>query len=224
MILVVEGQDRRYIHVFGANAGFEVPLIRRAWIDGLKVFYFGGLFAAPGIHAEPLAELLQYCRQRGIVTIVDVVVPEAKQRMEELGKLLPYIDYFLPNNDEAERLTGCANVEEQAQRFLDLGAGTAIVSCGSDGSLAACGRQRWRASACKVPGIDPSGCGDAFAAGVITGVLRHWDMQQTLRYASALGASATLAVGATAGVFTAEQAREFLERNEVSITAWQREA
>jgi sugar/nucleoside kinase (ribokinase family) len=224
VILVVEGQDRRYIHVFGANRGFEVGLIRRDWIDGLKVFYFGGLFATPGIRAEALAELLQYCRQHGIVTIVDVVIPDAKPGMRELGQLLPHIDYFLPNNDEAERLTGCSEVEEQAQRFLACGAGTVIVSCGADGCLAACGQLRWRANACRVSGIDPSGSGDAFAAGVITGVLRRWDIEETLRYAAALGASATLAVGATAGVFDGPQARAFLDRHEVSITAWQREA
>ena len=46
--------------------------------------------------------------------------------------------------------------------------------------------------------------------GVITGILRHWDMAETLRYAAVLGASATTAIGTTDGVFTAEQARAFL--------------
>ena len=49
VILLVEGQDRRYIHVFGANAAFEVRQIPRDWIDGLKVFYLGGLFAMPAM-------------------------------------------------------------------------------------------------------------------------------------------------------------------------------
>ena len=64
-------QDRRslgrggrpaHIHVFGANAGFEVAHVRPSWIDGLKVFYFGGLFATPAIRTDELAELFVQCR------------------------------------------------------------------------------------------------------------------------------------------------------------------
>ena len=76
MILLVEGEDRRYLHVFGANAAFQVRQIRRDWIDGLKVFYLGGLLAMPGVDTAELADLLRYCRQRGIATVIDVVVPQ----------------------------------------------------------------------------------------------------------------------------------------------------
>ena len=49
VILLVDGEDRRYIHVFGANAAFDIRRIRREWIDSLKVFYLGGLFAMPAV-------------------------------------------------------------------------------------------------------------------------------------------------------------------------------
>ena len=39
VILLVEGQDRRYIHTFGANAAFTVGHLRRDWVAGLRVFY-----------------------------------------------------------------------------------------------------------------------------------------------------------------------------------------
>jgi sugar/nucleoside kinase (ribokinase family) len=217
VILLVEGQDRRYVHMFGANAGFEVGHIGRDWIDGLKVFYFGGLCAVPGIRPDELAELLGYCQRRGIMTVVDVVVPQGHRGMETLGPLPPFVDYFLPNDDEAERLTGCTNVEQQARRLLESGVGTVIITRGAEGSVAACGRQRWQAETYRVPGIDPSGSGDAFAAGVITGILRGWDIPEILRYAAALGASATTAIGTTDGVFTAEQAQAFLDEHLLSV-------
>ncbi len=210
VILLVEGQDRRYIHVFGANAGFDVRRIRHDWIDRLKVFYLGGLFAMPAVRTDELAELLAYCRQRGVVTVVDVVVPQDYSGMKGLGPLLPHIDYFIPNDDEARRLTGVADPPHQVEALLRQGARTVIVTCGAEGSLAARGRDRWQAEAYPVRCIDPSGSGDAFAAGIVTGIVRGWDMPQTLRYAAALGASATTAIGTTDGVLTAEQARAFL--------------
>jgi len=60
------------------------------------------------------------------------------------------------------------------------------------------------------PVVDPSGAGDAFAAGVIVGVLEKWEMARTLRFASAIGASACMALGCSAGVFTRPQADAFL--------------
>ncbi len=217
VILLVEGQDRRYVHVFGANAGLEVSHIRHAWIDGLKVFYFGGLFAAPAICAAELAKLLAYCRERGVVTVVDVVVPQEYQGMEELDLLLPLIDYFVPNADEATRLTGCSDIEQQAARFLEGGAGTVIITNGERGSMAARGTRRWQADAFDVQCVDPSGAGDAFAAGVITGVLRGLDLADILRLAAALGAAATTAVGTADGVLDAQQAQEFLNEHALRV-------
>ena len=65
--------------------------------------------------------------------------------------------------------------------------------------------------------IDPSGSGDAFTAGVIMGGLRGWDVPRTLRYASALGASAVRAIGTTDGVFTAAEAEAFVAANPVDV-------
>ena len=219
VILLVEGEDRRYLHVFGANAAFEVRHLRREWIDGLKVFYFGGLLITPAIRTEELAELLAYCRQRGIVTVVDVVVPQGYQGLDDLLPLLPHIDYFLPNDDEAERLTGCGEVEQQAARLIECGAGTVIITRGQEGSLAARGRQRWQAGAYPARSIDPTGAGDAFAAGIITGILQGWDLAEMLRYGAALGASATTAIGTTDGVLDASQAAAYLRQNPLPVAA-----
>jgi len=217
VILLVEGQDRRYIHLFGANAAFEVRQIRREWLDSLKVFYLGGLLILPSIRNMELADLLNYCRQREIVTVVDVVVPRGYSGMDAILPVLPHIDYFLPNDDEALRLTGFTDVEHQIEAFLRQGTHTVVVTCGNHGSHAACDNKRWRAGAYQISSIDPSGAGDAFAAGVVSGILHHWDMPRTLSYAAALGASATTAIGTTDGVFTAAQAEAFLASNHLDI-------
>jgi sugar/nucleoside kinase (ribokinase family) len=222
VILLVEGEDRRFVHVFGANAAFNVGMIRREWIDGLKVFYLGGLFVMPAVHANELAELLAYCRRRKIVTVVDVVVPHGHPvGIKSLEPILPHVDYFLPNEDEARQLTGFSDHQAQAEAFLSHGARTVVITCGSEGAVAAStgskATQLWRSGVYRVQCIDPSGSGDAFAAGIIAAVLNGWDMPKALRLASALGASATTAVGTTDGVFTREQAEAFLKENPLSV-------
>ncbi len=221
VILLVKGEDRRYIHVFGANTAFTVQRIRREWIDTLKVFYLGGLFAMPGIDTRELIDLLGYCRQREIVTVVDVVVPQGEVDMDSLRPLLPHIDYFLPNDDEARRLTGLIDTEQQVEFFLRHGVRTVVITCGTEGAVAASGSDRWQGDICRVPSIDPSGSGDAFAAGIITGVLHRWDMSRTLRYAAALGSSATTAVGTTEGVLNTREVQAFLQRHPLSVRHFQ---
>ena len=71
---------------------------------------------------------------------------------------------------------------------------------------------------CRMDSVDPSGSGDAFAAGVITGILHRWDMSDILRYAAALGASATTAIGTTDGVFTASTAQSYLDKTRIRVT------
>lgn len=220
VILLVAGQDRRFLHSFGANAEFTVGCIRREWLEGLRVFYLGGLFVMPGIRTDELVDLLGFCRSSGIVTVVTVAVPQPFDRHRDLAELLPMIDYFLPNDDEALIFTRMRNPVDQAAALLEAGARTPIVTCGARGVVAARGRNRWRCGAYDMPVVDPSGCGDAFAAGVITGITRGWDMPRTLVYASALGASAVRAVGTTDSVFRADEAEAFVASHKLPMEEW----
>ena len=220
VILLVAGQDRRFIHAFGANAEFTVGHIRREWLSGLGVFYLGGLFVLPGIKTDDLVDLLGFCRSSGIITVVTVAVPQPFDRHRDLAKLLPMIDYFLPNDDEALIFTGMRDPVDQAAALLEAGARTPIVTCGARGAVAARDRKRWRCGAYDMPVVDPSGCGDAFAAGVITGIIRGWDMPRMLVYASALGASAVRAVGTTDSVFRADEAEAFVAAHKLPMEEW----
>lgn len=219
VILLVEGQDRRYIHVFGANRAFMVGHIQRDWLASLKVFYLGGLFAMPAIQTEELLDLLKFCRSRNIVTAVDVVMPQQTDGIEDIRPLLPYIDYFLPNDDESRQMTSLTDPLDQLRTFQAAGAHTVIVTRGKAGAIAAKGGKYWQCGIYPAQVLDPSGSGDAFSGGVITGILRGWDMPQTLRYAAALGASATRAVGTTDGVFTAAEAEAFVASHVLPVSA-----
>jgi len=218
VILLVEGQDRRFIHMFGANQALTAGHIQHAWLDGVKIFYLGGLFVMPGIKTAELGALLKFCRSKGIVTVVDVVVPQQWTGRDELNALLPEIDYFLPNDDEAQQMTGLADPLEQLRAFRANGAHTVVITQGKTGAIASQSGKYWQTGVYPTKAVDPSGSGDAFCAGLITGIRRGWDLPGMLRYASALGASATRAVGTTDGVFTAAEAEAFVAANSLPVT------
>jgi len=218
VILLVEGQDRRYVHVFGANAAFTAEHVEPDWAAGLKVFYLGGLFAMPGIDLEALTRLLEHCRRHGVITVVDVVLPSDFRDQEALRRVLRQVDYFLPNDDEARVITGEQDALDQARGLQEFGAHAVIITRGPAGLLAVHGDDVWHAPAYEMQVLDPSGSGDAFSSGVVTGLVRGWDMAKTLSYASALGASATQAVGTTQGVFEADAAASFIQSSPLPVT------
>ena len=76
----------------------------------------------------------------------------------------------------------------------------------------------WTCGAYSMDVVDPSGSGDAFTSGVIRSLLRGWDLPQTLRYASAVGASATRAAGTTDSVFDAAEAEAFVIEHPLTVT------
>ncbi len=217
VILVTENEDRRYIHTFGANAAFGVADIDRNWVSGLDLFYLGGLFALPAIDFSALSALLQHCRASGTMTIVDVVVPGFKADVDLLDPLLPHIDYFVPNGDEARVFTRLDAPQDQIRNLLDKGAHTVIVTRGEDGAYAGAGDQLLHAPAYRLRTVDPSGSGDAFTAGVITAILRGEDLAGALKFGCAMGASAAREMGATGSVFRGDEAAAFVASHPIDV-------
>jgi sugar/nucleoside kinase (ribokinase family) len=218
VILLVEGEDRRYLHSFGANQAFTVSMINRDWVAELDLLYLGGLFAMPGIVTEELFALLAFARERKVITIVDVVLPTDFNRAAEMERLLPHIDWFLPNETEAAALTGKTNPFEAIQVFRSWGGHSVIVTLGARGTVAVSGDEYWRSGAYPWQTIDPSGAGDAFASGLITGIANGWALPRSLQYASLLGASATRMVGTTDGVLMKAQSEQLIAEQPVTIT------
>lgn len=225
VILPVTGEDRRYVHTFGANADFRAEDFDPIALTRAKVFYVGGFLILPELSQSGLRDAFKRAREHGARTVLDVVVPAGGQAsLNDLNDVLPWVDYFLPNDEEALHLTGLREPHQQARCFLDAGCGTVVITLGARGSLLMDARQTIEAGIYKVDVVDASGSGDAFAGGFIAGLLQGWDMPHTLRFASAVGASACTALGCNAGLFTFAQANAFLQAHELNLRIQQQEA
>jgi sugar/nucleoside kinase (ribokinase family) len=218
VILLVEGADRRYLHSFGANQAFKVSDINRDWIATLHLFYLGGLFAMPGIVLDDLLDLLAFSRRQKVITVVDVVLPTNFKPARELERLLPHVDWFLPNDAEAAALTGKADPLEEIRVLRSWGGRDIIVTRGDRGAVAVFGSEYWLCNAYRGQTVDPSGAGDAFASGLITGIASGWAFSRILKYASVLGASATRMVGTTDGVLTEAQAEQVIAEQPLTVS------
>jgi sugar/nucleoside kinase (ribokinase family) len=217
LIVNVAGQDRRFIHTFGANGEFRAADIPLERLDRCRVLYLGGYLLMPGMVQEELAPVFARARQKGVKTVLDVATPGPADYLPRLEKLLPHVDVFLPNNHEAELICGDKDPLKQAEFFHRLGAGTAVITLGSEGAVLVQDNVRLRSGVYPIDFVDGSGGGDAFDAGFIYGLLHDLPAADCLRLASALGASCVRAIGTTPGVFTRPQCESFMEEHSLRI-------
>jgi adenosine kinase len=124
---------------------------------------------------------------------------------DELKAFIEQARYVAVNSYEAELLrqrTGW-NVEQVAEHVEAL-----IVTFGSQGSLVYAGERRHEIPAAQTSVlVDPTGCGDAYRAGLIYGLQRGLDWDVTGRIASLLGAIKIESPGTQNHSFTPESFR-----------------
>ncbi len=215
VIVPVTGEDRRYIHTFGANAALCAADLAPAIAAAPDVIYVGGFLVLPALRQDELAEQLRVARRAGTRVVFDVVAPAGRAlSLDEVAGVLPEVDYFVPNDDEAAALTGEGDPRRQAERLLGLGAGTVVVTMGERGLVAVSRDEKIELPAPVVDFVEPSGAGDAFAAGLVYGLLQGWSLRRCLEFASVIGASACTKLGCTAGLFTRAEADSFLENQQ----------
>jgi sugar/nucleoside kinase (ribokinase family) len=186
VILPVAGEDRRYIHTLGANADLTARDFGPGAMSGVDVVYLGGYLVLPGLPPGAVTALFESAHRAGARTLLDVVLPGGTEAsMDDLRAILPSVDFFLPNRDEARQLTGDATV---------------IITMGSGGLLVRTATFTLQLTAPSVDVVDGSGAGDAFAAGLIVGILEGWPLERSLGFASWAGALACTALGCTDGI------------------------
>lgn len=222
VIMPVIGEDRRYIHTIGANADFTVEDIDIPVAMQAQIFVLGGYCVLPSLDPQRIAPLLNNMRRNGIYTMLDVVVPAGSDypTLDDLRPILPFVDVFVPNFEEAAILTGETDPVKQAELFLHAGCTIAIITRGENGALLMSAQETLEAQAFPVEVIDVSGAGDAFVAGFIIGLLEQWTMADSLRFASLIGASACTKLGCTAGVFTRAEAEAYLQSHQLPVTSF----
>ncbi|MGI5370078.1 carbohydrate kinase family protein [Streptomyces iakyrus] len=114
---------------------------------------------------------------------------------------LRHCEAFLPNAEEAMRYTG-ADCPRAAAHALTEYVPLAVVTLGADGAYAVDRRTGETAEvpAIAVEALDPTGAGDVFVAGFVTGTLADWPLADRLAFA---GLTAALSVQEFGGSLSA---------------------
>jgi adenosine kinase len=126
------------------------------------------------------------CAEHGIPFLFDPGQGLPMFSGAELLEMLRLASYLAVNDYEGKLL------EEKTGRRLEDLAGelkALIATMGADGSLIYAAGKRHHIPSVKPDAmLDPTGCGDAYRAGLLYGIARNWDWERTGRLGSVMGA------------------------------------
>ena len=170
---------------------------------------FASIFISPCFSIEKTEQLFSRIKAAGKTLVSDVTRPKNGETFDDLKFLFPYMDIFVPNDEEIFLLTGEKDPYKNVQMLVDAGVKTAVVKIGKDGCLIGT-----RDGILHVPAVagvrcvDTTGAGDSLAAGLIAGLAEGRSIVDCARLGCAAASCSIEQVGATDGVRSLEQVME----------------
>lgn len=196
--------ERPALHVPGATALLDRDDVDLGCLAGARALMIGapdrlGRFAEHG-----LPELI--AAADGALVAVDVLGPGSPRAFARIRPVVASAGWFMPNGDQLLGLTGQPDHFSAIKEVLALGTGGVAVTLGADGCLVATGDDDpVHLPALAVDVVDTTGCGDAFNAGMIAGLLLGRGPVDAARLGLACGALVATGLGSDAGITDLEQ-------------------
>ena len=139
---------------------------------------------------------LRVAKENGCITILNPA-PASEINKEFYNN----IDYFTPNETEAEFYTGIKITSEKeakqaAEKLINFGIKKVVITLGEKGLFYYDGKQEIYLKAFPVKAIDTTGAGDAFNGGLAFGISKNKNIKECLELANKVAGISTTKLGA----------------------------
>lgn len=228
MIKEILSKDKANVYYYrrdSAASALSPADINPEYFKGAEFVHLSGITPALSeTAAAAFFKVIEIAKEKEIKISFD---PNIRQKLwqdqekmrEVLLRAVKSSDLILPGIKEAEILLGISDPEKAAAEFYRLMGGTVVIKLGEEGSLYYDGEEMERVPAFEVEEvIDPIGAGDAFAAGLIAGLLKKFKLKEAVKLANLVGAYCVTVKGDIEGLPTQKELellqgkREKLER------------
>lgn len=131
---------------------------------------------------------------------------------------LKFTNILSLGKEEVFLLTQESDLDVGIKKLLSLGPELIFVKLSSEGSLVVAANKKFHAPAFRTKGVDTTGAGDAYDAGVAYAYLKNLPLEQVAIFANAVGALKVTRHGAASGPYL-EEVVDFLEKQGYSDLA-----
>jgi len=202
--------DRPALHAIGANAVYSIDDVPWPLLERAAHLHLGGNDSMRGLGRDGAAQILRRARDGGATTSMDILSEGSPKLLAILKPCLPFVDWFMPNADQACKLTDSRTPDDAAMRLLELGVRGVVLTLGAGGSLLTTAGARMHLAAHDIKVVDTSGCGDAYCAGFIRALRLGWPPSECMKLGNAAAALVAQGLGSDAGVRDLEDTIRFM--------------
>ncbi len=184
-----------------AASALSVADVEQALAAGARLVHLTGITPAlSGSCRDTVLWAARTARAAGATVSLDVNhrtrLWSREQARDCLRELAAHVDVVIASDDELDLLADGAHDEAATvAALLDAGASHVAVKRGASGATLWAGGARHDAPALPVTAVDSLGAGDAFSAGLLSGLLDGLPAQECLRRGAVLGAFAVSSHG-----------------------------
>ena len=155
------------------------------YVCSARHFHMSSFFLHRGLRPHVL-ELFRTLKAAGLTTSLDTNDDPDDKWDKDVLEVLKYVDFFFPNEREAEKLTRTNDLAQATKTLAGL-AKVVVVKRGAEAAICQVGDKQWSLTPPAVQVVDPVGAGDSFSAGFIHQYLQGADLEDCLTYANLAG-------------------------------------
>ena len=190
--------------VRGAPESFTIKEINTNIIKNSKIF-----LTQLEIPLDVTLHFLKKAKEEGLVNILNPA--PACNLSKDFFKV---IDYFTPNETEAEFYTGIKinnekDAKKSAKKLINMGIKNVIITLGEKGLFYSNGKEEIYMKANRVKAIDTTGAGDAFNGGFSFALLKGKKIKDCLKLANKIAGLSTTKLGAGDSMPTLKELNKF---------------
>ena len=208
----------------GADAKLSPADLDRSYIASAKVFLYGSV-TLTSTSRDAASQAVKWANEDGVLVAYDANLrpalwPSLKAARQGILEGMHGVTVCKLNETELELLAGTSDLAAGSRWILAQGPKLCLVTLGPQGAYFDNGRARGHVPAFKVDVVDSTGCGDAFLAGIVLGILEtptpieDFDeptLRRIVRFANAMGALTATRKGAMTALPTRATVQSFLE-------------
>lgn len=197
LVIINDEGDRTFYCKRGVNSELtlnDVPMDR---LGEFQIVHSSNYYVFPKFIGEESARMFAEAKRQGCTTTLDVNWDTSGRWLQTLSGCLKNMDYFLPSEVEAAAITGQSDPDKMADVLMNEGVQNVVIKLGKNGCYFKNAKQSFHTPAFDVKAIDTTGAGDSFVAGFITGLVHGWEMEETCRFAAAMGGNCVRFIGTT---------------------------
>ncbi|RRN66429.1 carbohydrate kinase family protein [Caulobacter sp. 602-1] len=186
LLAVSSSGVRPGFHALGAGMLARVTPRALETAAAVGFLHYGGV-GGPKLDGGEGEAIVRAASRAGAIVTCDLIAPQLSA-IDEVKRLLPHVDYFLPSAAEAVFLTGQEDLFAAAETFRSWGAKGCVIKNGGRGSVVVLDGVSTTLPAHAITPVDTTSCGDSYCAGFIAALSRGWTPLDAARFGTATAA------------------------------------